>query len=298
MSSFWSGFVVVIVLINVIGALWLLLWTSRGSSEGQETGQVWDGDLREYNNPLPRWWLGLFLLTVAYSIGYLVVYPGMGNFKGTAGWTQIGQYEHEVNVAGKQYEEIFRRFADTDLEVLATEPDALSAGRNLFANNCATCHGSDGRGAPGFPSLADNDWLYGGEPETIKTSILDGRNGLMPPLGAALGDQGVDEVVAYVQSLSGVDVDAQLAAAGQARFALCAACHGQDGMGNPALGAPNLTDDIWLYGGDAESIKRSIVDGRSNRMPAHRDILGEEKSHVVAAYVLSLGGDNDEKRTH
>ena len=289
MSDFWSWFVVVIVVINVVGALWLLLATARGSKEGEETGHVWDGNLREYNNPLPRWWLGLFLLTVAYSIGYLVIYPGMGNFKGTAGWTQIGQYDHEVNVMGSRYEEIFRRFAETDLVQLSTKPDAISAGRNLFVNNCALCHGSDGRGAPGFPNLSDGDWLYGGDPENIKISILDGRSGVMPPLGAALGEPGIDEVVAYTQSLSGTEVDGQLAEAGKARFALCAACHGPDGKGNPALGAPNLTDDIWLYGGDADSIKRAVVEGRSNQMPAHRDILGEEKSHVLAAYVLSLG---------
>lgn len=293
MSSFWSGFVIVIVVINIIGVLWLLLWTSRGSNEGEETGHVWDGDLREYNNPLPRWWLWLFVLTVVYSIGYLVVYPGMGNYKGTAGWTQIGQYRHEVDVAGSVYEEIFARFAETDLAELSHDPDALSAGHNLFVNNCAVCHGSDGRGAPGFPNLTDDDWLYGNTPDAISTSILDGRNGVMPPLGAALGEQGVEEVTAYVLSLGGSEADEQLAAAGQARFAICAACHGPDGTGNPALGAPNLTDDVWLYGGDAESIARTIADGRSNRMPAHRDILGEEKSHVVAAYVLSLGDGGD-----
>lgn len=301
MSRNWSIYVIALVLINVIGALWLLWWTAKrratapGAAAQQTqasantTGHVWDGDLTEYNNPLPRWWLWLFYLSVIFSAGYLILYPGFGNFAGTLGWSQEGQHRAQVAVAERRYAERFARFAALDLPALSRNPEAMSMARNLFANNCTTCHGSDARGAPGFPNLTDADWLYGGDPQTIQETIANGRNGVMPPWGEVLGSQGVEEVIAYVLSLSGQKIPQAWIGGGRAKFEqFCTACHGADGHGNPQLGAPNLTDDIWLYGNSPEAIRAAIVHGRNNRMPAHLDLLGPQKVKLLAAYVLSL----------
>jgi cytochrome c oxidase cbb3-type subunit 3 len=256
---------------------------------GDVTGHKWDENLEEYNNPLPRWWLWLFYITLVFGIGYLVLYPGLGKIPGVLGWTQQGQYEKEMAAAEETYGPLFAKYASTPIPDLSRDPAAVKIGQRLFVNYCASCHGSDAGGGPGFPNLSDNDWLYGGSADAIKASILDGRSGAMPAWEAVLQDKGVDEVAAYVQQLSGRDVDAAKAAAGQKHFATyCAACHGADGTGNQALGAPNLTDDVWLYGGSPGAIRYSIANGRNGRMPAHRDFLGEDKSHLLAAYIYSL----------
>lgn len=301
MSAGWSIYVIILVLINVAGALWLLWWTrkrragaSETHSESQSTtGHVWDGDLTEYNNPLPRWWLWLFYLSVLFAAIYLVLYPGFGNFAGVLGWTQERQHRDEVAVVEQRFAERVSRFASLDLPALSRTPEAMSMARNLFANNCTTCHGSDARGAAGFPNLADTDWLHGANPDTIYQTIANGRDGVMPPWGEALGPQGVEEVIAYVLQLSGKKIPQQWIGNGQTKFQLyCAACHGTDGRGNTQLGAPNLTDDIWLYGDSPEVLRATITQGRNNRMPAHLDILGEQKVRLLAAYVLSLSAES------
>lgn len=292
MNSFFNWWVIVITLVNIFACYWLIRWTMKKrpdeSEAGDTTGHTWDG-LQEYNNPLPRWWLWLFYITIIFGLTYLVIYPGLGNFKGVAGWSSHGQYEQEVSTADAKYKPIFAAFAATSIPDLAKNADAMKAGERLFSNYCSQCHGSDAQGAKGFPNLADNDWLYGGAPEQIKSSILNGRNGVMPGFGAPLGEQGVENVANYVQSLSGREVDGASAEAGKATFtAMCAACHGMDGKGNQILGAPNLTDTIWLHGSSAGAIKATITGGRANKMPAHNEFLGEDKSHLLAAYIYSL----------
>ncbi len=294
MSSFWSNYIIIITLLNIFGCLWLIKWASKKrageANEGDVTGHVWDENLEELNNPLPRWWLWLFYITIAFSLIYFFFYPGLGNVKGNFGWSQVDQYEQEVAQANKEYGPLFAKYAATPITELAKDKKANEIGQRLFLTYCSTCHGSDAKGARGFPNLTDKDWLYGGSPEAIKTTIMNGRNGMMPAMGAALGgDKGIDEVANYVMSLSGRKVDESKAAAGKARFEMmCAACHLASGKGNQALGAANLTDNIWLYGGSAGVIKQTITNGRSGKMPAHKNFLGEDKSHLLAAYIYSL----------
>jgi cytochrome c oxidase cbb3-type subunit 3 len=291
MSPALTIFIVIGTSLNVLGCAWLIWWTARSRpdevAKGEVIDHVWDGDLQERNNPMPRWWLILFWLTIVFCFVYLALYPGMGRFGGILGWSKQGQYEQEIATANRQYAPIYAAFAGRDVVDLAKDPKALALGRSLFLNNCINCHGSDARGAIGFPNLTDNDWLYGGEPQNIIDTITHGRQGMMPPLGAALGAQGVDELVAYVLSLGGREAPADKVEAGKARFVLCAACHGADGRGNQTIGAPNLTDDIWLYGGSSAAIRQTIMDGRHGQMPTHQ-WLGDDKIRLLAAYVYSL----------
>lgn len=298
MSSQLSLFIIVFTLINIAACVWLLWWTARKRSsaapEGPETknpttGHVWDGDLEEYNNPLPRWWLGLFVITVLFGVAYLVIYPGLGNFAGTKGWTQIGAYEAQMSKQRAVFESSLAQAKDKSLLDLSHDAAAMSTARNLFGQNCSTCHGSDARGAKGFPNLADNDWLWGGDDAAVYATIAQGRHGMMPPWEDALGAKGVADVASYVLSLSQGEAPAAQVAAGQQHFAtLCAGCHGADARGNPMIGAPNLTDDVWLHGGDVASIEETIAKGRQNQMPAHLQSLGETRVRLLAAYVLSL----------
>ncbi len=253
------------------------------------TGHVWDEDLVELNAPLPRWWLHLFNLTIIFAFIYMVLFPGLGNVPGVLKWSQVGRYEAEMEKATAAQESVYARFREMETEELIADTEANGIGRRLFGNNCAMCHGSDGRGATGFPNLTDSDWLYGNTPEQVMTSISQGRVGSMPPLGAAIGEQGVQDVTAYVQSLSSQDTDMAAAAAGKQHFdTVCMACHGLDGKGNQMLGAPDLTNGIWLYGGGAEAIAEGINNGRSGNMPAHQNLLSEDRRRILTAYVLSL----------
>ncbi len=295
-SEFWSWFIIAIAGGGIIWLFYLLSGNNKAETEeGVPTGHVWDEDLQELNNPLPRWWLYMFYFTIFFGIGYLILYPGMGSFKGILGWTEIGEYEQEVADADAEFGPLFAKFEQTPIAELAGDAAAMKAGERLFVNYCSVCHGSDARGAAGFPNLHDNDWLYGGSPEQIEASIMNGRNGSMPawegPLGGA---EGVDEVANYVMSLAGRDADTTLAAAGKTKFDMyCVACHMADGTGNQAMGAPNLTNNIWLYGGSARTIKETIAKGRTGRMPAHNEFLGKAKSHILAAYVYSLSNQSE-----
>jgi cytochrome c oxidase cbb3-type subunit 3 len=296
MSAFWSWFIIVLTVGNILACWWLIRWTAKPrpgeASSSETTGHVWDDDLTEYNQPMPRWWLMLFYITIVFGAVYLALYPGLGTFAGMLGWSQYEEYREEVQSARAQYAPLYDRYAATPIPELAMNAEAMETGQRLFANNCAVCHGSDARGARGFPNLADNAWLYGGSPEAIKTSILKGRAGVMPGFGQALGEQGLREVSAYVYELNGRDWPRDdLIAAGEQRYkTLCVACHGPNGKGNQQLGAPDLTDDAWLYDGSMATIQRTIRDGRQgNAMPAHEELLGPDRVHVVAAYVYSLG---------
>ncbi len=293
MSSFWSWWVIIITVGNILACYWLIQWATKPrtgeAATGDVTGHKWDDNLEEFNNPLPRWWLWLFYITIVFGLAYIVMYPGLGKFAGTNKWTSTGQYEAEIARANAKYDPIFAAYAKQSVEDLARDAKAVQIGQRLFINYCATCHGSDAGGARGFPNLTDNDWQYGGAAHEIKTSILDGRVGVMPPWEAALGEQGLDQVTQYVLSLSGRDHDAAKAAAGKTMYdTMCIACHGADGTGNKALGAPNLTDNVWLYGRSPGEIRLTLAKGRNGVMPAHRDFLGEDKVHLLAAYVYSL----------
>jgi cytochrome c oxidase cbb3-type subunit 3 len=260
------------------------------------TGHVWDEDLTELNTPMPRWWMGLFYLTIVFGIGYLVLYPGLGSYAGRLGWKSSGAYQAEVRKANLDYSPLFDKYLSQDIKAVARDPQAHEIGQRLFLNYCAQCHGSDARGNKGYPNLTDGDWLYGGEPSVIKETIMKGRHGQMPPMGAALGsDKDIENVAHYVRSLSGLTADPVKVAFGKPKFGACAACHGFDAHGNPALGAPNLTDKVWLYGGSAETVMETIRKGRDNTMPAWGEFLGEGKAHVLAAYVWSLSNEGESK---
>mgnify|MGYP006285323849 CR=1 FL=1 len=290
---FWSWYIAVPTVAGLV-LLFALAWrlSSRRPTDApvETSGHVWDEDLEEYNNPLPRWWLNLLYLTILWALGYLVAYPGLGTYKGLLSWTQEGEYQQETRAAEQQYAPIFDAYAKLDLAAVAQDPKAAKIGQRLFATYCTACHGSDARGARGFPNLRDGDWLWGGDAAAIETTILHGRQAAMPAWGPILKDEGVHQVAAYVETLSGRQSDATAAAQGKALFQTnCAACHGPEGRGNPLMGAPNLTDDTWLYGGSTAKIEESIRGGRNGHMPAQQETLGPAKVHLLAAYVYGFG---------
>jgi cytochrome c oxidase cbb3-type subunit 3 len=299
-SGFWNLFIIVITLLSVLGCGILLYSQSvhrvaPGEATDGTTGHLWDEDLTELNTPLPRWWMWLFYLTIVFALAYLYLYPGLGSYRGKLDWQSSAAYTEELGKANGEYGPQFARFATQPIEALAADPKAHAIGERLFMTYCAQCHGSDARGNKGYPNLTDADWLHGGTPEIIKQTILKGRHGVMPPMGAALGtDDDIANVAQYVKSLSGATHDPIKAVFGKAKFSACMACHSGGGVGNQALGAPNLADKVWLYGGSAETIMETIRKGRDNQMPAFEDFLGADKVHVLAAYVWSL---SDEKQT-
>lgn len=291
-SSFWPLFISVITVVGIFACA-LLLWITNKAkvkaTQDNSTGHVWDEDLREMNNPLPRWWVWMFIITIVFSVLYLIIYPGLGSYKGELGWTQVGQYEAEMAKANAVTEPLYAKFAAMTPQEVAADEQAMAIGGRLFLNNCAQCHGSDAGGSKGFPNLTDHDWLYGGEPENIKTTLINGRNGMMPPMAAAVGnEEDVLNVANYVLSLSNGQHDAARAELGKEKFMACAACHGPDGKGNQMLGAPNLTDGIWLHGAGEKNIVAMINNGKMNQMPAQADKLSEVQIHVLTAYVWSL----------
>jgi cytochrome c oxidase cbb3-type subunit 3 len=291
-SSFWDVYISVITLVSVIACgVFLKMQSVRRVAGGakQTTGHTWDEDLGEYNNPLPRWWMWLFYLTIAFALVYLALYPGLGSWKGLLGWSEVGQLKQEDAAAEAKYGPIYEKFAAQDVVALSKNADALAIGQKLLLNNCAQCHASDGGGSRGFPNLTDNDWLYGGDPKTIEQTVSDGRNGVMPPWGPVLGADGVKDVASYVISLSGGAADSIRVARGREIFGkTCVACHGPEAKGTQALGAPNLTDKTWLYGGGEPTVVETITNGRNGHMPAWKDILGPAKIHLLTAYVYSL----------
>lgn len=294
MTTFWSLWISVITLGVVLGCWWLL-WATRKSqttdSETEKTmGHAFDG-IEEYDNPLPKWWFYLFVSTCVFGLGYLALYPGLGNFQGLLGWSSTNQWEREVERAKETYAPIYAQYAAVSIEELSKNTDAMKMGQRLFANNCAQCHGSAGRGSLGFPNLTDADWLWGGTAEQIVETITNGRMGNMPAKGLmpTMTDAQMDAVINYVLSFSGREKDKAAAEQGAAVFAqACAACHGADGKGTQAMGAPNLTDDVWLYGSTYDMIKMTVANGRQNQMPAQKDRLSADQIHVLSAYVYGL----------
>ena len=292
MSNAWGWFVFLGTALSLAGCVWLIVFTNRQRRTPEEIAEseshVWDGDVRELNNPLPMWWLWLFVLTILFSVGYLLWYPGLVVVAGVAGWTQDGQYAAEMADAEARYAPIFAEFGAMDVPALVGEERAMAIGRSLFANYCAQCHGSTAQGAPGFPDLTDDEWLWGGTPAAIEQSILKGRTGIMPALAPALGDDAaLAAMIDYVQGFAGAGADAGSPAHTQ-YMTLCVACHGPDGTGNPVLGAPNLANDTWLYGSSAAALRQTLTAGRNGVMPAHEALLGPDRARILAAYVYGL----------
>ena len=299
MSGLMHWYVAIITVASILACIWLIRWSSKQSgdiADDETMGHTWDGDLAELNNPLPRWWLYLFYITIVFALVYLVLYPGLGNFAGTLGWSQESQYDAEIADANERYEPIYAALGAQDAIALTGNPDALKLGASLYASYCTTCHGSDARGAVGYPNLTDDEWLWGDSEAQIVSTIKNGRVAVMPALAPALGgDEGVANMTSYVRSLSGLEEADDAAAAMQPMFvALCGACHQATGVGNPILGAPNLTDDVWLYGSSPEAITTALVEGRNGAMPAHGDLLGDNRTKILAAYVYNLSSSERE----
>ncbi len=290
MSNFWSGYIIALTVVFLVLITWLLFATRKGQQVDQTTettGHNYDG-IEEYDNPLPRWWFMLFIATLVFTVIYLILYPGMGKFPGVLGWTQVNQYEREVSRAEAQFAPIFANYSEMSIADVARDENARRIGQRLFATNCSVCHGSDARGAFGFPNLTDNDWIWGGEPEQIMTTLRQGRQAAMPAWLAVIGEAGVRNTAGYVRHLAGLESEGVDLEAGKQVFNTnCVACHGPDGKGNPLLGAPNLTDDVWLYGSSMLQVQHTIRAGRNGNMPAQAH-LGEDKLHMLAAYVYSL----------
>jgi cytochrome c oxidase cbb3-type subunit 3 len=290
MTNFWSLWIIVLTTITIVGIIWILFGNRKRDAKETEqtTGHAADG-IEEYDNPLPAWWFYMFVITIVWAIGYLIIYPGMGNYPGLIGWTQINQYDQEVAVADDKYRAMRDRYLALPIEEIASDPAVRKMGMRMFSNNCAQCHGGDARGSYGFPNLADNDWLYGGSPADIKHTLIAGRQAAMPAWGSVIGEQGVKDATAYIMSINGREAVAGQAAAGKQVFeTYCVACHGADAGGNPAMGAPNLKNGIWLYGGSEEQISHTLRAGRNGVMPAFGETLSEDKIHILAAYVYGL----------
>jgi cytochrome c oxidase cbb3-type subunit III len=292
-SGFWPIWITVISLGGIFGCALLLWHTGKTkvtiSSSDNTSGHVWDENIREMNNPLPRWWVWMFILTIIFALFYLAAYPGLGSYAGKLGWSEVGQYDQEVATANKALEPLYARFVAMKTEDLASDKEARAIGERLFMNNCSQCHGSDARGSRGFPNLTDHDWLYGGSPEKILETITNGRIGVMPPMGVAIGTQeDVKNVANYVLSLSGSSHDAARAGLGKEKFTVCAACHGADGKGNQDIGSANLTDNIWLVGAGEAAIIKQINEGKTLQMPAWKDKFTPAQLKVLAAYVWGL----------
>ena len=289
MTSFWSNWIIILTTITIVGITWLLFGNrKKDNAENQTTGHVYDG-IEEYDNPLPAWWFFMFTVTIIWGLGYLVAYPGMGKWEGLLGWTQQGQHDAEVAKAEERYRSMRDRYLALPIEEIAFDPAVKKMGQRLFGNHCAQCHGADARGAYGFPNLTDNDWLWGGSPEAIKHTLNYGRQAAMPAWGPVLGDQGIKEMTAYLLRLNNRSADPALAEAGKQKFGmLCAACHQTDGTGNQLVGAPNLTNGIWLYGGSEADIAHTLRVGRNGMMPLQSSLLSEDKIHILTAYVYGL----------
>lgn len=290
MSSFWSLWIIVLTTVSLVGILWILLANRKVEKKGDDltTGHVYDG-IEEYDNPLPGWWMNMFLLSIFFAVAYLIAYPGMGNFKGMLNWTQEKQWQKEVSKADTAFLQVYAALGDDSIEALANNEKAQKMGGRLFSNNCAVCHGSNASGATGFPNLRDDNWLYGGTPQQILHSIQKGRSGAMPAWGPSLGDEKVNQVSDFVIGMSQGKINDPSVAEGKAVYGMfCSACHGMTGDGNIALGAPKLNDAIWLYGSSKDAVSESIRNGRNGKMPAHEDLLSAEKIQLLTAYVYAL----------
>lgn len=301
-NGFWGYFIAFIAVGGIFWCMWLLYtqrrWLSTAPAKGEveNTGHVWDGDLTELNNPVPRWWTWMYLLACVFALGYLVVMPGLGSFQGTGNYSTAQEVARHQAQMAEAVKPVYARFEPMTVPEIAADPTAREIGQRLFLNTCAQCHGSDAKGAPSFPNLTDTDWLHGGSPEVIAQTIAKGRHGIMPPWKASIDAKMAGDIAQYVRSLSGLASDPIRVFRGKREFATyCVACHGVDGKGNQAVGAPNLTDDVWLYGSSEKSIVQTILEGRDNRMPAHETVLTPDQIKILTAWVWGLSNKPDDK---
>ncbi|MFA5488183.1 MAG: cytochrome-c oxidase, cbb3-type subunit III [Candidimonas sp.] len=296
-NSYWSHFIIALAVGGLIFCLWLLYsqrgWLKSHIDQVEDTGHVWDGNLRELNNPIPRWWVVMYILTCVFTVGYWYLYPSLGSIQGALGYSSAAQVKQELDALREQVKPIFARYQGMSIPEIAADTEARGIGQRLFLNHCAQCHSSDARGGAGFPDLTDKDWLYGGEPEQIQTTITKGRHGVMPAWNGQIKPDEAADIAQYVRSLSGLAADALRIIPGKRGFqTYCVACHGVDGKGNQALGAPNLTDDVWLYGSSQASIVDTILNGRENSMPAQENILSEDQIRILTAWVWGLSNSS------
>jgi cytochrome c oxidase cbb3-type subunit 3 len=292
-NGFWGYYVAFVVLAGIAWCLWLIFsqreWLKPQPGKVEDTGHVWDGDLREMNNPVPRWWTVMYIMMCLFGLGYLVLYPGLGAFQGSLAYTSAQEVKQDQAALDATVKPIYARFANMDIPQIAADPEAHLIGERLFLNNCAQCHGSDAKGSTSFPNLVEGDSIYGRQPDVLLATITQGRNGVMPAFGAAIDARTAGDIAQYVRSLSGLAHDQIRTLRGKPEYMnTCAACHGPEGKGNKALGAPNLTDDVWLYGSSEATIVHGIVNGRNNRMPAQNQTLSAEQIRLVAAWVWGL----------
>ncbi len=297
-SGFWGYYIAAVVLLGIAWCLWLLFsqrkWLGARTVVVEDTGHVWDGDLRELNNPVPRWWTIMYVLMCVFGLGYLVLYPGLGAFNGSLGYTSAQEVRQDQAELDAQVKPVYEKFAKMDIPAIAADVEARVIGQRLFLNNCAQCHGSDAKGAISFPNLVEGDSLYGRTPEVLQASITNGRNGVMPGFKESVDGRTAGDIAQYVRSLSGLAHDQIRVIRGKREYLNnCVACHGADGKGNKALGAPNLTDDVWLYGSSEATIVHSILNGRNNRMPAQEHLLTPEQIRLLTAWVWGLSGGRD-----
>lgn len=292
-SGFWGYYIAIVALAGIVFCIWLLFtqrrWLGKEVQQTQDTGHVWDGNLMELNNPVPRWWTVFYLALCIFSFGYLVLYPGLGEFKGILNYSTAQDVKASQEALAEKIRPFYARYDAMSIEEVAADTQAREIGQRLFLNNCAQCHGSDAQGSTSFPNLTNKDWLYGGSPEQIMQSITNGRHGIMPSMSAQVSASEASDIAQYVRSLSGLASDSLQVVRGKGAFeANCIACHGVDGKGNQALGAPNLTDDVWLYGSSEATIVQTILGGRDNQMPAQEGILTPEQIRMLTAWVWGL----------
>jgi cytochrome c oxidase cbb3-type subunit 3 len=297
-SGFWGYYIAGIVLLGIVWCLWLIFsqrkWLGARTVTVQDTGHVWDGDLRELNNPVPRWWTVMYVVMCIFGLGYLVLYPGLGTFTGSLGYTSAQEVRQDQAQQDALVKPLYDKFAKLDIPAIAVDMEARVIGQRLFLNNCAQCHGSDAKGSTSFPNLVEGDSLYGRTPEALQASITNGRNGVMPALQAVVDARTAGDIAHYVRSLSGLAYDQIRVIRGKREYLNnCVACHGADGKGNKILGAPNLTDDVWLYGSSEATIVHSILNGRNNRMPAQEHVLTADQIRLLTAWVWGLSGGRD-----
>ena len=283
-TDFWAGWIVVLTLASLAGLAWLVFSIYFGPRVEHEKaeGPVWDSNLREGSHPAPMWWFWLMLALLVLSVIYLMLYPGLGSYQGALRWSQGGRLNESLEQYQDEFGGIRALVAEAQVATLQADPAMMASAQRVFDRNCAVCHGYDAAGQAGyFPNLIDDEWQWGSSEMQIEQSIRDGRIAVMVGWEAVLGRDGVERVVDYLGVLGS---DAATGHAGQTQYnQFCVACHGVDGTGNAALGAPNLVDDVWLYGNSREALVHSIAVGRNGVMPAFGERLDDTQIKLLIA---------------
>lgn len=282
-TGFWSGWIIVLTCVSLATLIWLVfsVYFAPGANEHPEAEPIWDNDLREGSNAPPLWWFWMLLAALVFSLIYLMLYPGLGSYKGLLNWSQGKRIVESYETYDTSFQEIRADIAASSLAEIQNDLDLMQVAERIFRRECSACHGPDARGQVSlFPNLMDIDWQWGSSSEQIEQTIRGGRRANMLAWQTILGDDAVDQVADYVANFS----DSDDSHPGKAVFQQsCAACHGLDGVGNPLLGAPNLADNIWLYGGDLETVRASISAGRNGVMPSFEKRLDDAQIKLLVA---------------